>query len=227
MKEDVERLFWMFGFDDHRKYVSLRIDANNEIKIRRYTYLAQEHQREDEIYDILVTRNNEPAIDIQLYAMAISASEDSPVYQQIIEMTNDGEGHYSIPEIEGNQETEYVVFTDNRNTNKRMLPYYLNTKRSLTIEERNQNKRNTINRIHDLLKNDENEWNKVWFYMKTAIQYKLPYSHCFQALANDPFLLASLIVRLSSSSLINDFGEDTVIHELMRMENDLSYGFHY
>lgn len=230
LKEDVERLFWMFGFDDHRKYVSLRIDGTNEIKIRRYTYLAQEHQREDEIYDVLVTRNNEPARDIRLYAMAINASEDSSVYQQIIEMNNDGEGYYSIPEIEGNRETEYVVFTDNRNTNKRMLPYYLNTKRSLTIEDRNQNKRNTINRIHDLLKNDENEWNKVWFYMKTAIQYKLPFSHsfnCFQAIANDPYLLVSLIVRISSSALPGEFGEDTIIDELQRMESDLSFGFHY
>lgn len=228
LKEDVERLFWMYGFDDYRKYVSLRINGtDSEIKIRRYTYLAQEYQREDKI-EVLVTKNNEPAKDIQLYAMAINASEDSPLYQQIIEMNNDGEGYYSIPKIEGNQETEYVVFTNNRNTNKRMLPYYLNTGTSLTIEERNQNKRESIEHIYELLRsNDENEWNMLWRYLEITIENKLPYSHsfnCFRAIANDPYLLASFLVRISS---FTRFSEEEIIYELQRMEKDLSFGFHY
>jgi hypothetical protein len=218
LKEDVERLFWMFGFDDYREYVSLRINGtNNEIKIRRYTYMAQEYQKEDGTFGIFVTRNNEAAKDLQLFAFAINASED------IVKMDGDGYGHFYAP-INNNQDKEYVVFSNDES----MLPYYLNTEKSLTIEERNQNKRNTINHIHDLLKaNDENEWNKIWLFMEIVKQYKLPYSHsfnCFLAIANDPYLLASFLVHLCS---FNRFGDEEIINELQRMEKDLSFGFHY
>jgi len=217
LKEDVERLFWMFGFDDYRKYVSLRINGtNNEIKIRRFTYLAQEHQKEDGTFGIFVKRNNEAAKDLQLFAFAVNASED------LVKMDNDGDGHFYVPI--NNEEEEYVVFSNDES----MLPYYLNTKRSLTIEERNQNKRESIEHIQELLKsNDENEWNKFWRYMEITIENTLPYSHsfnCFQAIANDPYLLTSFLVRICS---FNRFGEEEIIYELQRMEKDLSFGFHY
>lgn len=216
LKEDVERLFWMFGFDDYRKYVSLRINRTNEIKIRRYTYLAQEHQKEDGTFGLFVTRNGEAARDLQLFAFAINASED------LAKMDNNGDGHFYVPI--NNAEEEFVVFSNDES----MLPYYLNTKRSLTIEERNQNKRESIEHIHKLLEsNDEKEWNKFWRYMEIVIENNLPYSHsfnCFQAIANDPYLLASFLVRICS---FNRFGEEVIIYELQRMEKDLSFGFHY
>lgn len=222
LRDDIERLFGIYGFDDYRKYVSLRIRTECEIKIRRYTYLAQEYQREDGSYGIYVTRNNEPARNLRLYAFAINASED------IKEMSNDGDGHYSLSPNDINEEKEFVVFSDNSMTNENMLPYFLNVAGSLTLEERNQNKHDSIEHIHELLvANDEKEWNKVWNFLGIVIDKKLPYSHsfnCFLAIANDPYLLASFIVRMSS---FNRFDINTLIFELQRMEKELSFGFHY
>ena len=229
LEDDVERLFLMYGFDDYRKYVSVRIAGTGcEIKIRRFTYQAREQQEKDGTYRVRVTRNDAPARDLRLFALALNASEDSPVYQQIFEMENEGEGLYSVPKIENNQETEYLVFSDNSKTNMSILPYFLNTNTSLSIEERNQNKHNSIERIHESLQaNDEKEWKKVWRFMEIVKQYQLPYSHsfnCFHAIANDPYLLASFLVRICS---FNRFGEEEIIYELQRMEKDLAFGFYY
>ena len=95
-------------------------------------------------------------------------------------MSNDGDGHYSLSPNDINEEKEFVVFSDNSMTNENMLPYFLNVAGSLTLEERNQNKHDSIEHIHELMvANDEKEWNKVWNFLGIVIDKKLPYSHSF------------------------------------------------
>jgi hypothetical protein len=226
-KDDIERFFCINGFNDYHKYISIKINEANSVHIRRNAFIAQECKNEDGINGIYVTRNGKPASQLILHAIAINAGGDSPLFHKddIIMVENGDTGKYFMPELEDSEIKEFVIFSDNNMSNENMLPSFLNIERDLSKEERDANKTESIKQIHDALSDgDEYEWNNTWFYFNLVIEYRLNFNtfNTFLAIANDPFLIASFILRIQAG-----FDKNTIIEELQRMENELSFGFHY
>ena len=226
LKDDIDRMFFINGFNDYTKYASIKIQGTeHELRIRRNTYRATE----DDNNGIIVLRNKEEVSGLSLYGLAINAPSESPIFQTTIELKESEaeKGHYTVPEEDCL--SEYIIFTDNSISEEGMLPFFLNTKEHLDKDERNRIKRESIKTIHDaLVQGDPMEWDNVWFYMKTAIKYHLSYAHSFNtfhAIANDPYLIAEFIIRLDVDKI--GWDTNTIIGELQRMERELSFGFHY
>ncbi|MCI1647513.1 MAG: hypothetical protein LKI29_04155 [Bacteroides sp.] len=233
IKEDIDRLVCINGFNDYKKHITIKIkNSNSEICVRRNAYKAKQCESETGKKGVIVTRNNNPVSDLTLYAIAVNAPEDSILYHNEIKLEElENTGTYFVPEQDEKDAKEFVVFSDNNLNEGNMLACFLNLGENMDKEQRDANKRESINRIQERLKQgNEDEWNSTWYYMDLVIKYRLSYFNTFNtffAIANNPGLLASLLVRITSSELIDNYGEETVVDELQRMERELSFAFHY
>lgn len=234
MKDEIDRLICINGFNDYRKYLTIKIaHTDAEIKIRRNSYRAQQCEGPDGIKGIKVTREGSPVSDLPIFAIAVNAPKDSPLYHKddikMIERINDG--CYFLPELEDKTIKEFVVFSDNNFTESNMLAFFLNLGEDMDKVSRDQNKRKSISHIKNLLlAGDEDEWNNTWFYMDIVIKFRLSYFNSFNtflAIANNPNLLSAFLIRLSNSYLMNEYDENTIVNELQKMEKELSFRFHY
>ena len=233
-KDDIERLVLINGFNDHKKFTSIKITGTqSEVKIRRNAFKARQFLDEDGKVGIIVHRNQEPVSGLQLHAIAVGVSPESPLYRsdELRLVGGTEPGRYYLPEMEYLGAEEFVVFSENTEGVGNMLPFFLNVKGYMTKEKRDENKRDTIEQIKQrLLEGDEQEWKNTWFYMDLVIKYRLSYFNSFNtffAVANSPYLLSEFLVRVRQSELYYRYGNATIVSELQRMEKDMAFRFHY
>lgn len=234
IKDEIERLVIINGFNDYRKFISVKIvGTDSELKIRRNAYRAQQCTNSTGEKGVFVRRNNEPASELQLHAIAVNVLSDSPLYHsdEIIMIESEEPGHYYLPDLEDDRAKEFVVFSDNTLDNGNMLAFFLNTGEDMDKESRDSNKSLSIDSIKkQLIEGNEQEWKNTWFYVDLVIKYRLSYFNSFNtffAIVNDPYLLSEFLVRLQSSELMNNYDKATILNELQRMERELSFRFHY
>lgn len=235
LKDEIERLVLINGFNDYRKYISIRLaGTESELKVRRNAFRAMQCTNADGVNGIFVRRNNEPASNLQLHAIAVNATEDSSLYHSdeiVLVESNEEPGHYYLPELDDDSICEFVVFSDNTLETGNMLPFFLNTGTEMDKESRDSNKSESIQRIQQaLLIGNEAEWKNTWFYVDLVIKYRLSYYNSFNtffAIVNDCYLLSEFLVRIKSSGLLNNYDMSTIVDELQRMERELSFRFHY
>lgn len=233
-KDDIDRLVCMCGFNDYRKYLTLKIAKTDaEIIIRRDSYQAQQFRDSEGNMGLLVKRNIKAASGLHLRAIAINALKESPLYHKddIVLLEPRSDGMYFLPVLEDEEIKDFIVFTDNVHSEGSMPAFLFNIENDMDKSLRDQNKRSSIEHIaSSLFQNDDEEWKNIWFYMDIVIKYRLSYYNSFNsffAIVNNPSLLVSFLVRLTTSELMQQYDKNTIVEELQRMEKELSFRFHY
>lgn len=235
LKDEIERLVLINGFNDYRKYITIKLSgSDSELIVRSNAYRAEQCTNTNGVNGVYVRRNNKLVSDLQLHAIAVNASEDSSLYHSdeiILVESKDEPGHYFLPELDDESVSEFVVFSDNTFETGNMLPFFLNTRMEMNKESRDNNKRESIRNIKQaLLNGNETEWENTWYYVDLVIKYRLSYYNSFNtffAIADDCYLLSEFLVRIKNSGLLKNYDLYTIVDELQRMERELSFRFHY